>query len=158
MTYFLFMLLYFPIEGLVDVINKNIFEILKPFDNDKFSLMENKELYEFKASLKNYYLSLRESLNLANNITFGIEVEVENIKDTFYILEKNKHYESYNFSNDDTLMCGREIISPIIKDKCVTWQTVVDLIQALSESSEILSTCGGHIHIGAQILGSDLKY
>ena len=137
---------------------KSVYDLIKPYNNDKLTEFSNKDLYEFISTLKKYYLDLRESLNIADNITFGIEIEVENLKDEFYVLEKDKYFSNWSFSSDDTLLNGREIISPILKDNYFTWQTLANLMKFLGDCSEICSTCGGHIHIGAQILGNNYNY
>lgn len=132
--------------------------VLKPYKNDKLTEFSNRDLYEFISKLKNYYLDLRDTLNFANNITFGIEIEIENIKDEFYFLEKNSNFSEWKFSNDDTLLNGREVISPIFKDVKSTWENIWSLLRVLGNCSEILDSCGGHIHIGAQILENNYRY
>jgi len=135
----------------------DVFDILKPYNNDRISLMSKKELYYFKSCLKNYYLSLRERLELSNKITFGVEIEVDKIRKKIYDLGKNKYYlnKDWIFKNEETLLIGREVNSPVLYDNKNTWELLNEILIDLSDCSEITACCGGHIHFGSQIFADD---
>ncbi len=51
--------------------------------NDKISNMKYDDIVEFINLLKKYKLSLRDNLDLNKNITFGLEIEFENINSSY---------------------------------------------------------------------------
>lgn len=134
--------------------NNPIFQFISPFSNDQLLKMSKDEIDEFLGLLDNYYLELRDSLNLSKKITFGIEIEVDKTKSNMYkaIYDFNfKH--NWNIENEDTLPVGDEVISPILVDKTKTWNDLRNICNIIKENGVISSDCGGHIHIGAQTLG-----
>lgn len=136
----------------------DVFEMLKPYNNDRLSLLNKKDLYYLKYCLKHCFLELRESLALNNDITFGVEFEVDNINDKIYYLRRNKIFNDWIWENDDTLIFGKEVVSPVLKDDFLTWDTIEYILMKLSECSEITHFCGGHIHFGTQILGTNRRF
>lgn len=55
--------------------------------------------------------------------------------------------------SESTLENGDEIISPILRDEISSWNDLKQVIEIMKQYYEIHQTCGGHIHIGTQILG-----
>ncbi len=137
--------------------NNEIFHYLKPHDNDMLSKMKDKDLKQLLYYLDDYYLDLRDSLNLNNKITFGLELESEyackdNIEQSLLELPTRKPWIA---KEDGTLNNGIEINSPILKDNKKTWQELKEVCNILEKHSIIDTNCGGHIHIGTQILGNN---
>jgi len=133
----------------------DVLDILKPYDNDRISSMSKHDLYFLKSCLKNYILDLRESLNLSKNVTFGVEIEVDNILDKIHYLRRSKIFAEWLWKSEDTLFNGQEIVSYILKDEIRTWDTLEYVFIKLGDCSEITPLCGGHIHFGSQIFGNN---
>lgn len=128
---------------------------------------------EYKKILKDELIEYRESLNLSKDITFGVEIEYENIPvdNLSYFLEELRDYnnnflhwknkreidiEEINNLNEE--MNG-EINSPILIDSIDTWQNLREILNLLNSNSAIITErCGGHVNIGAHILGGNSEY
>ena len=62
----------------------------------------------------------------------------------------------WELKNEYTVKLGKELTSPKLKDTEECWQSVDEICWFLqSIECEINENCGGHIHIGANILGCD---
>ena len=123
--------------------------------------------------LLDYKLKLRGNLNLPNNTTFGMELEFENIKSINEFENKFKELKLNNgkinilnhntniweLKIDNTLIesNGREIVSPILTDDIIYWQDLVKMCSFIKKHANIGSHSAGHIHIGSQVLGNDIK-
>ena len=59
---------------------KNNFNFFDLKSNDKLSLMSEKDKCEFIKELLKYKLKLRNCLGIDKSLTFGLELEFENIK------------------------------------------------------------------------------
>ena len=57
--------------------NLEIFNYLNPNDNDILSNLNGYDLQDLLFALNNYYIEYRNYLGFNNNITFGMEIEVE---------------------------------------------------------------------------------
>ena len=92
---------------------------------------------EYKNILENQFIKYRSSLNLSDEITFGIEIEYENIiKDSVSCLLLEEHLNNnligwknksefdiaeYNKLGEET---NGEINSPILTDNIGTWKNL----------------------------------
>lgn len=121
---------------------------------DLFTKMNQQELEELKKQLLNYQLDYRSNLGFHHDVTFGIEIEAEYQQKREYpyelipFLQKN-----WGLDSESTLENGDEIISPILRDEISSWNDLKQVIEIMKQYYEIHQTCGGHIHIGTQILG-----
>lgn len=128
---------------------------------------------EYLKSLKDETIKYRYKLNLPSDVTFGIEIEYENIvKDTLsYYMDEFKTYDSnykgwYNTDeidiqevNNNGEIVNGEIKSPILKDNINDWKNLKNTINILNKNSAVITEkCGGHINVGAQVLGSNKDY
>lgn len=128
---------------------------------------------DYKSELKNCFIKYRSSLNLPDDITFGIEIEYENIiKDTIsWILNEevlfNDNLKGWN--NKTELDIGEynklgeeingEVTSPILTDKIKTWKELRYILDILNRNGGLITNkCGGHVNIGAHILGDNPIY
>ena len=139
--------------------NNNVFKYLKPEENDCLSNLKGKDLLNI-LELLNDDLELRNNLNLENRITFGLELEYENIQFSHNMSPvetiKRKLFNTNWISKyDATLNLGIEINSPILCDTKETWLFLDDLLKFLKPFVSVGDKSGGHIHIGAQILGDN---
>lgn len=128
---------------------------------------------DYKIMLKDKLIEYRDTLNLSSDITFGIEIEYENIvKETIsYLLEEEKFYNprlvgwvnksefdiaEYNKSGEET---NGEIVSKILTDRPSTWDCLRTILIMLDRNGAVITNkCGGHVNIGAHILGKNKKY
>lgn len=134
----------------------NIF--MTPNRNDSFSLLKGLDLQELLVETENYLLEYRDKLNLPSDLTFGVELEYEGIMKliTDKFIEKNLN--QWNSKRDTSLKSGGEITSPIMTDEKRCWQELKKVCEHLSKrKADTLHNAGGHIHIGACILGEDVE-
>lgn len=142
--------------GIINTDNK-LFKLIKPNENTILSNMSQTMLEIFLELLNNYNLEYRNTLNFKKTTTFGYEIETENadieiIKE--YLYSKK---EEWFLLFDPSLKNGAEIPTPILKDNINCWNKIKDLLIFLQKHSAIKENCGGHIHIGKQVLGDSNK-
>ena len=128
---------------------------------------------DYRRELKGRLIKYRNSLNLPKDITFGVEIEYENMANelvTFFLNEQ--YYYNPNFKNwinkTEIDICVynsyREIIngevnSPILRDEISSWKNLKTALDILNRNNAIVTNwCGGHVNIGAHILGYNLEY
>lgn len=146
--------------------------------NNEFSKLSYNELYFFLMDLRNFYLKVSPSLNLKEEVTFGIEIEADyvNPKDLyFYALSKKINFFNYavidpilfndkiytnkrllknwNIDKETDPKTAVEIISPILKDTPKTWKELFVVCKLLQDrKAQITEKVGAHIHIGAHLM------
>lgn len=127
--------------------------------NDSFSCLRGLDLKELLIQIEQYFLDYRDSLNLSDNLTFGVEIEYENVSninevDRFI----DEEFYSWKSGSDGTVEKGGEIRSPIMSDDVKYWQDLKKICDFLtSKKADTSHNAGGHIHIGAHILGDDVE-
>lgn len=135
--------------------NYEIFNILKKKDNDylsKYSLNDQKAILNI---INKYFLELRNSINLNDNSTFGLEFEYENALNKNISMALNMANFNSNYwytKNESSLFDGGEIATPVLKDNVKTWNDIAKICTILNKNSELSGTTAGHIHIGAQTI------
>lgn len=129
---------------------------------------------ELRASLENKKVSnYKTKLNLDSRITMGFELEVQGLmtdvveklkeeKDVYKAFKNKQNilngFDGWKIDYDGTVPNGLELISPVLSDNEKDWNSLKDACDSLKAlGATIDDTCGGHIHIGADILGSDEK-
>lgn len=126
-------------------------------ENDMFYLFRGLDLQELLFQIENYYLEYRGSLNLSEDVTFGVEIEYEDIKKDKIDSYISHHINKWISKEDGSLRPGGEINSPIMTDKVEYWKELKFICDYLSQERANMScNAGGHIHIGARLLGNDL--
>lgn len=125
--------------------------------NDYFANLGEIDLQELLVQTENYFLQYRDKLNLPEDVTFGTELEYEDIsKNDTDVFLKN-HLNSWTSEIDNSLKSGGEIVSPILHDSIECWKELKIVCDYLSGAkANTLDRAGGHIHIGAHILGSNV--
>jgi len=129
---------------------------------------------DYKILLKNKLIEYRNSLNLTSDLTFGVEIEYENIPiETFtnllneekklnpnikkWISKRELDLEEYN--NKIKEWMNGEVTSPILTDNKENWNNLKIILDLLNKSDAIITNkCGGHVNIGAHILGNNQEY
>ncbi len=137
-------------------------------------LKHPKELYKI---LKEQGFLYRSLLNIDSNITFGTEIEYryadynrvsEVVKKTFG--DAKTLYSNWQNTYDNTVsqhyktisgevLLGGEVISPILTDNENNWKDLEKALNIIINLNGIVDeNCGGHIHIGANILENNKEY
>jgi len=147
-----------PKDKKLDTTNP-LFSYIKPQDNTIFSTMRATALQELLYDIEHYLLLFRKHLALEDNITFGLELEFEHIKQPIEKLRKMLNKTDTKFSwiikEDSSLMDGAEINSPILKDTSSSWKDLKKVCHFIEQKAIIGKNSAGHIHIGSHILGDN---
>ena len=145
--------------------DNTIFKYLKPMDNEIIGIYNKKEIMELFGYINKYYLEYRDRLGVDENITFGIEIEIDHFKGKpidywpFQLrLNEIVGNDRWVTKNDWTLKWGREIASDILFDNNKTWNNIKNVCELSSMYGEIDITCASHIHVGSQIFGENTLY
>lgn len=139
----------------------------------KISDLSKQSQKEYLNSLKNDLISYKTKLNFSSNITFGVEIEYENLVKEYVdvYLSSLKYYNS-NFKewknkteidistfNQAGEEVNGEINSSILKNDKESWKNLKDVLYLLKNKGGYVSEISaGHIHIGSQILGNNINY
>lgn len=127
---------------------------------------------KYLKQIRNQTIQFRDTLGLSNNVSFGCEIEYENIS-----LEKvNKVLENLKQENSDFKdwrnfydhsnwtwykgeLINGEVSSGILFDTKNCWENLNILLSKLKElNGYVTKRCGTHINIGTQILESNQLY
>lgn len=138
----------------------DIFNLINSSKNDKFTNFSESELQELIDKLENYYLTLRDSLGLGYDVTFGFEIEFEDamkerIEQKLDDYFKQFQEEAWVIAKD--LTCGFEVRTDVLIDNKRNWQDIKEVCKIVNKDAFISDKCGGHIHVGAQAIGSNLN-
>lgn len=116
---------------------------------EKVSDLSYIDLQQFIVDVENYYITYRDFLNLPVNLTFGTEIEYENIsKVDISIYDLPGWYSD----TDGSLFRGGELRSPILNDTRETWEQLATICKVLREKrATTIGNAGGHIHFGTNI-------
>ena len=132
--------------------------ILKAIDNDKFSKLDLCTLKQLMQQIEKVDLPYRDSLKLPNEVTFGLEIEYENVKKEILDIYIANKYSKWQSTYDISLSDGGELVSPILTDKKEIWKDLEEICTFLSANNPIMNVnTGGHIHIGSHILTDDFN-
>lgn len=116
-------------------------------------------------------IKLSQKLNIPNDVTFGVEIEFEKapLDEVEYKLKKSKQNglidKKWKLVQDDSLCeaynfngYGGEAISPILKNDISAYKEIRNVCHVIKMLNGVATTkCGGHIHIGANILNDDVN-
>lgn len=158
-----------------------ILSFLNPNSNDKLCELSDNDLKELLLLLDEFYLSMREKLDVNRQYTFGIEFEFEllykdklldNVKKNVYIpndikcgvlkeirkdIEDVLENKSYKVEEEHAIDMGGEITSPILRDSVITWYDIETVCNILKSYNADASRVSSHIHICSNILGDDVR-
>ncbi len=117
-------------------------------------------------------LKLPKKLNMPSNITFGVEIEFEHASISKVETRVNKSKLDGLLSNGwvlkqdnslikykDSIGIGGELTSPVLHNTIEAYKEIRTACHLIQECDGIATeNCGGHIHIGSQILEDKKKY
>ncbi len=126
--------------------------------NDMFSKFKGFELELLLYDIYNFYLTYRSKLQLPRDDSFGLEFEYDNLKRLYVDDYVKKNFPAWDSKEERTIPNGGEIASATLHDSKFVWKQVKKICCYLRKSLAVASNLsGGHIHAGAQALGSDYE-
>lgn len=126
--------------------------------NDSFVLLRGLDLQDLLIQTKHFLLEYRSQLDLSDDLTFGIEIEYEGIPKIMVDNFIKKNLNNWASEADGSLKSGGEIKSPIMCDNIKYWEELKRICDYLTKrKADTSHNAGGHIHIGAHMLGDDVK-
>lgn len=133
---------------------------INPLANSRFSELKGIDLQELIIRIEDFYLIYRESLEIDKRITFGFEIEYENLsRSEVDECISTSTFRGWDLGYDSTVDSGGEIRTPIMHDEKQYWIDLQKICKFLKDNKA--NTCGnagGHIHVGTHILGNKLSY
>ncbi len=133
-------------------------EFISPDRNEPFAFLRGLDLQDLLIETENYFLEYRDKLNLPKDVTIGIEIEYEGILKKFTDQFIENKLSGWHSKRDSSLSSGGEITSPIMTDEIKCWKELKMVCDYLTKrGADTLHNAGGHIHIGACVLGNDIK-
>lgn len=131
----------------------------------KLAKLNKKDLMDLLNYINETQIEYREELDFPKHLTFGLEIEFEN---AFFheIKPQINEYEGWNLKDDLSVTIGSgikkeggEITSPVLIDQKKYWNELKEICTKLKINGATVSDrCGGHIHIGSQVLMDDINY
>lgn len=118
----------------------------------------NKSLIDFIHSFNEEQKNIEVDENIDSNISIGVELEtchkdIEVLK----VLKEMPH--GFKIIRDGSVKSGFEIVSPILHHTQEDMNSLNDICKILKDNSFYTdSSCGGHIHLGADYLESIDEY
>ena len=128
-------------------------------NNTYFSKLSPSEKEDLIKDIKSTYISLRYSLGLPEEVTFGLEVEYDDLSEE----EVNAFIDSiiplWYSTEEISLPNGGEVTSPVLTDKFSSWVDLKRLCLFLRLAGATANDgVGSHIHVGVpNTLGNNLK-
>ena len=130
---------------------------ITPKKCDSFISLRGSDLQDLLLEMEKYLLEYRNTLNLPNNLTFGVELEYEGFNRMHSSKFIKKNLEGWVSKSDGSLFTGGEITSPIMIDDKKYWEELKKICDFLTKKkADTLHNAGGHIHIGVNILDTDV--
>lgn len=137
--------------------NNNDKWLLNRYKNDMFSELRGNDLLDLISKIEDITLNYRDSLDLPRDITFGVELEYENLDKEIvdnYVKENLKDWKS---KTDTSVEKGGEIASCMLYDTKTDWNNLKKACEFLKKKSIIYSdTTGGHVNICEYALKKDV--
>lgn len=141
--------------------NYSVFNYIYRDDNDKLSEMSGKELFNLFVLLNKFYLEMRDSLNIDKSNSFGVEIEFENVKwdrlEELLCTNLMEYDWILKFDTSLKSVKGAEVSSPILYDNKKCYEDLELVCEFIKRCASEGKYTGGHIHVGAQVLGSSLE-
>lgn len=104
----------------------------------------------------NTEFSYRDILDLPSELTFGLEIEYENVDEQLVKNYLKDNGLNWNYKSEDSLLNGGEIVSPILVNNKQSWIELKKICLYLKEQMAITNVnAGAHVHIGANIIGDN---
>lgn len=126
--------------------------------NDAFSYLRGVDLQYLLTEVIKFDFIYRDTLDLPKKITFGTEIEYEEVRKSIITKFINKNMPKWKSVGDASLVSGGEINSPIMNDEIKYWNELKEICNFLTKKGADTShNAAGHIHIGAKVFGGDYE-
>ena len=119
--------------------------------NDELRKLPGTDLTNLILEMEKYFLSLRETINLDDYISFGLELEFEEAK-AIAVEDSLKDFPGWLYKSDGTVWekidfidYGGELVSPILYDKEETWLDLDKICKTLLMLKATAEEKPGHI-------------
>lgn len=143
------------------------FFIFDTLHNDSFSSLDKEGKMLLQSSISNFHLFFRDHLSLPSSLSFGLEFEfvllvLQVVSD--YLIKYNNWHVLEEERNIITFLknggkYGGEVTTPKCFDQTIFWKEIQDVLIFLKKNgADINEFCGGHIHIGKNILEDNTLY
>ena len=137
-------------RGMIDMISLD--------GNDMFSYFRGIDLQDLIIYILNTKIIYRDRLGLSAGVTFGPEIEFEKVSQELVDLYLKSVNSSFSCDCDGSLNGGGEFNSFIMRDDVGYWNILKCVCSYLkSKHVDTDHNAGGHIHVGAHVLGSDVN-
>ena len=131
--------------------------LLKSDSCDNLVNLRGNDLLELLATIESLMLKYRKSINIPESITFGVEIEYEQVVRKLVNRYIRNNLPEWNSKSDSTVSSGGEVTSPIMTDTREYWEELKKICGFLKRNSAVTNRhAGGHIHVGSQVLGNDV--
>ena len=131
-------------------------DLTNKIENIELSKLSKNDLNEYLHNLKDFYLNYENLLNVNEDYTFGCEIEYRRV-DKFFVDKFLKALPKWQSIIEANIVCGGEIVSPILTNNVQDWKELDTILTYLNFSKAEDFDTGAHIHIGVDILGSDME-
>lgn len=122
----------------------------------KFSNLRGIDLQNLIIDIESLYLEYRDTLNLPLFVSFGVEIEYEQLLKSNVDSYVEKFQDNWISKHDGSLRLGGEINSPVMFDHPKYWNELKNICDFLKRyHADTLHRAGGHVHVGVQTLGDD---
>lgn len=132
-----------------------------------FRNLSKKDLETLFIRLKDYHLKYRDHLGIDSKISFGVELEFQDVL-LYYVkkeLSKDECFKSWSVHEDksctyqiDDFAVGGEISSPILHDIDIDWKILAEVLQCLKRlKARSIEETAFQVHVGAQVFEQDIR-
>ncbi len=125
-------------------------------NNDSMAFLRGTDLKDLILYVQSNLLEYRKTLGLPSSVSFGLELEYENLNEILVSSYIDAELDSWESGTDGTVNSGGEVRSPKLHDTVEAWKELQIICRYLkSNGATTLNKAGGHIHVGAHVLGED---
>lgn len=132
-----------------------------------FQALSKRDLEALFIKLKDYRLKYHSYLGIDSKISFGVELEFQDVL-LYYVkkeLSKDERFKGWIIHEDksctyqiDDFAVGGEISSPILHDIDVDWKILAEVLQRLNGlKARVTEETAFQVHVGAQIFEQDIR-
>lgn len=138
--------------------NYEIFELLGCNSNCAISKLSKNSKNELINYINEYYLELRNTIDMNNKDTFGFEMEAEVFKYSKVYELMNKYgfdLSKWVIKPETSLYKGYEVVTPMLNKTNINSEDISYICDIIKNNSKVGIQAGSHIHIGAHTLNND---